>query len=240
MEQNNIELNISFVVIVLIIGYTAIYLLFGNIWGILFVLVITGIIWFYYVLNVNILNLFTHSIKKIDKEIHESASIEETNIQQLALKPQVFNLPGNQYTFGDAKAVCSAFGARLATYSEIEESYNSGGEWCNYGWSDDQMALYPTQTDTYNQLQKIKGHEKDCGRPGINGGFMNNPQLKFGINCYGYKPRMTQMDEYLMANKPIYPKSKQDIDMDNRVKYWKTKLTNLLVSPFNHNTWSRL
>jgi hypothetical protein len=28
--------------------------------------------------------------------------------------------------------------------------------------------------------------------------------------------------------------------MENRVNYWKDKLTEILVSPFNHNTWSKL
>jgi hypothetical protein len=36
------------------------------------------------------------------------------------------------------------------------------------------MALYPTQYNTWKELQKIKGHENDCGRPGINGGYMIN------------------------------------------------------------------
>jgi hypothetical protein len=31
------------------------------------------------------------------------------------------------------------------------------------------MALFPTQKETWDKLQKIKGHEHDCGRPGING-----------------------------------------------------------------------
>ena len=58
---------------------------------------------------------------------------------------QVFNVPGNQYGYEDAKAVCSAYGARLAKYGELEDAYKKGGEWCNYGWSDGQMALFPTQ-----------------------------------------------------------------------------------------------
>ena len=42
----------------------------------------------------------------------------------------------------------------------------------------DQMALYPTQKKTYNKLQTIKGHEHDCGRPGINGGYIANPKCE--------------------------------------------------------------
>ena len=161
-------------------------------------------------------------------------------VPEILLKPQVFNIPENTYVYADAKALCSAYGSRLATYKEVENSYNKGGEWCNYGWSDDQMALFPTQQKTFDDLQKIKGHENDCGRPGVNGGYMSNPALKFGVNCFGYKPRMTTEEEDLMATQPIYPKTAKDIAMENRVNYWKDKLTEIIVSPFNHNTWSKL
>lgn len=161
-------------------------------------------------------------------------------VPEILLRPQVFNVPGNDYVYPDAKSLCSAYGARLATYKEIEESYENGAEWCNYGWSDGQMALFPTQQKTYDELQKIEGHENDCGRPGVNGGYIANPALKFGVNCYGYKPRITSTEEYLMASEPIYPKTEKDIAMENRVNYWKDKLSEIIVSPFNNDTWSRL
>jgi len=161
-------------------------------------------------------------------------------VPEILIRPQVFNIPGNDYIYPDAKALCSAYGARLAKYSEIEEAYKDGAEWCNYGWSDGQMALFPTQQKTFDELQKIEGHENDCGRPGINGGYMANPKIKFGVNCYGYKPRMTSTEKDLMETEPLYPKTAKDIAMENRVNYWKDKLSEILVSPFNHNTWSRL
>jgi hypothetical protein len=161
-------------------------------------------------------------------------------VPEILLKPQVFNIPGNDYVYPDAKALCTAYGSRLATYKEVEDSYKDGAEWCNYGWSDGQMALFPTQQKTYDELQKIEGHENDCGRPGVNGGYIANPAVKFGINCYGYKPKITENEEELMATQPLYPKTLKDIAMENRVNYWKDKLTEILVSPFNHNTWSRL
>lgn len=161
-------------------------------------------------------------------------------VPEILLKPQVFNVPGNDYVYPDAKALCSAYGSRLATYKEVEDSYKDGAEWCNYGWSDGQMALFPTQQKTYDELQKIEGHENDCGRPGVNGGYIANPAIKFGVNCYGYKPRINPSEEELMATQPLYPKTLKDIAMENRVNYWKDKLAEILVSPFNHNTWSRL
>ena len=158
----------------------------------------------------------------------------------LEVNTKSFINPENDFVYPDAKAVCSAYGGRLATYSEVEDAYKNGGEWCNYGWSEGQMALFPTQKKTFDKLQKIEGHENDCGRPGINGGYISNPAERFGVNCYGYKPRMTSTEEELMATEPIYPKTEKDIAMENRVNYWKDKLSEILVSPFNNNTWSKL
>jgi hypothetical protein len=204
-------------------------------------IIINGLQYFFGVdIIAKLKNIFTGN-PEIDITIDTSrAEAAKAPVPEILLRPQVFNIPGNEYVYPDAKALCSAYGARLATYSEVEESYNNGGEWCNYGWSDGQMALFPTQKKTYDELQKIEGHENDCGRPGINGGYISNPKVKFGVNCYGYKPRMTSTEEELMATEPIYPKTEKDIAMENRVNYWKDKLSEILVSPFNNNTWSKL
>ena len=97
----------------------------------------------------------------------DSSSSYDSNTSSAA-KEEVFHIPGNDYVYDDAKALCGAYGARLATYNEVENAYNKGGEWCSYGWSEDQLALYPTQKETYEKLQSIEGHENDCGRPGVN------------------------------------------------------------------------
>ena len=153
---------------------------------------------------------------------------------------EVFNVPGNKYTYDDAKALCKAYNSRLATYGEVESAYNSGGEWCNYGWSEGQMALYPTQQSTFDMLQKVDGHKNDCGRPGVNGGYIENPAVRFGVNCFGYKPKMRSDEEALMASTTPYPKTKKDIELEQRVSYWKDKLSTILLSPFNHRNWSKL
>ena len=199
--------------------------------------VINGLQYFFSIdIMAQIKNLFTGN-PEVDITVVNTNS---TTVPELALRPQVFNIPGNEYVYPDAKALCSAYGARLATYKEVEDSYNAGGEWCNYGWSDGQMALFPTQQKTWDELQKIEGHENDCGRPGVNGGYIANPAVKFGVNCYGFKPRINSTEEDLMANEPIYPKTLKDIAMENRVNYWKDKLTEIIVSPFNHNSWAKL
>ena len=204
-------------------------------------IVINGLQYFFGVDIVAKLKNILSGTPEVDITVDTSrAEAAQNEVPQILLRKQVFNIPENNFVYPDAKAICSAYGARLATYKEVEEAYRDGAEWCNYGWSDGQMALFPTQQKTFDNLQKIEGHENDCGRPGINGGYMANPAVRFGVNCYGYKPRMTSTEEELMASEPLYPKTLKDQAMENRVNYWKDKLSEVLVSPFNHNTWSRL
>jgi hypothetical protein len=155
-----------------------------------------------------------------------------------SLRKQVFNIPGNYYNYENAKALCKAYDAELASYDQVESAYMRGAEWCNYGWSANQMALFPTQKQTYNTLQTIPGHENDCGRPGINGGYMANPRIRFGVNCYGYKPQIREKEEQLMESSTPYPETAQDKIFQKRVDFWKNKIDQIILSPFNHNIWS--
>ena len=205
------------------------------------VLILINGLQYFFGLNIitSIKNMFT-SEPEIDIAVSNTPTTMPSVIPEMKYTKQVFNIPGNNYIYSDAKALCNAYGADLANYKQVEDSYNSGAEWCNYGWSDGQMALFPTQQTTYDGLQKIPGHENDCGRPGINGGFMANPDLKFGVNCYGYKPKITEEEEELMQDIPVYPRTAKDILLENRVDYWKERLPDILVSPFNHKNWSKI
>ena len=211
--------------------------------AIFFILIVINGFQYFFGIDIiaKISNLFSGN-PVVDISVDTTAAQSGTagSVQEIKLYPQVFNIPGNDYVYPDAKALCSAYGSRLATYKEVEDAYKGGAEWCNYGWSEGQMALFPTQQKTWDKLQTIEGHENDCGRPGINGGYMKNPAVKYGVNCYGFKPQMTAEEEELMATSPIYPKTKKDIAMEQRVKYWKDKLSSILVSPFNHNSWSKI
>jgi len=208
---------------------------------------INGVLWYVFGidLNVHIYDIFTDTAK-LDIEINNNPDavlpsvIDSSTVPRIRRKKQVFNIPENKYTYGDAKAMCSAYDARLATYKEVEDSYNNGGEWCNYGWSDKQLALFPTQQSTYDILQDTKGHENDCGRPGVNGGFIDNKNVRFGVNCFGYKPKMTSEERQLMDSVTPYPQSAKDIAFQVRVDYWKTKISEILVSPFNYESWGRI
>ena len=161
-------------------------------------------------------------------------------IPELRLTKQVFHLPGNKYTFEDSKAICKAYGGKLASYKQMKGALEQGADWCSYGWSKDQMAYFPTQFEKWQNLQKIKGHKHDCGRPGINGGYIKNPNVRFGVNCYGYKPKMSEREAELMESSSPYPRTQKEIEFDKRVNHWRNKIPQILVAPFNQNNWSVL
>ena len=209
---------------------------------VLVILIIINALQYFFSIDITayINNMFTAN-PQVDIVVNQDTyQPDSTSVPEIKIMKQVFNVPGNYYTYKDANAICNAYGSELATYQQIESAYNSGAEWCNYGWSADQLALFPTQQQTYNDLQNIKGHENDCGRPGINGGYISNPDVRFGVNCYGYKPEINSEEEELMKNTTPYPETTEEIDMQKRVDYWKNKVDDILVSPFNYNTWSEL
>ena len=151
-------------------------------------------------------------------------------------KPEVFNISNNKYTYEDSQAICRAYDSRLATYDEIESAYNNGAEWCNYGWSADQMAFFPTQKKTWQDLQVSEKHKNNCGRPGVNGGYFANPNIKFGVNCFGQKPKAKANDVFTKTIVP-FPQTEKDNELEKKVEFWKNE--NLQVSSFNKEKWSR-
>jgi len=206
-------------------------------------LVLNGVRYFYDIdISASIKGIFS-SEPEVDIEVNNIGKVvppQPAPVPEITYEKQVFHVSDNTHSFEDARALCKAYGARLATYDEVSDAQRDGAEWCSYGWSADQMALYPTQKSTYDKLQKIEGHEHDCGRPGVNGGYIANPKVKYGANCYGYKPEITPEEKLKMEIDEIYPKSKKDIRFDKKVEQWRRKLGEVLVSPFNKTTWSKV
>jgi hypothetical protein len=179
----------------------------------------------------------TNSSGSNSSDSNSSESKSSGSDSKSSSEKQVFNIPGNYYTYDNAKELCSAYDAKLATYDQIEKAYNNGADWCNYGWSENQLALFPTQKKTYEELQKKPGHENDCGRQGVNGGYIANPNVKFGVNCFGYKPKKSNFDSELMNKLSPYPEKQEDIEFQQKVNKMKNKLNEIAISPFNNNNW---
>lgn len=149
-------------------------------------------------------------------------------------KKEVFYVSGNNYTYDDAPAVCAAYSADLATYDQVNEAYSGGAEWCGYGWTQGGMALFPTQQDTWDALQGEVDQAKrtGCGRPGVNGGYFN-PATKFGVNCYGVKPKDGGATKY-----PTPLPGTDSSQFNQAVNKFRSMLNKMVVSPFNRDGWS--
>ena len=189
-------------------------------------------------------SLFNRKVENDDEE-DEAEETQETGKQE-----EVYNVSNNLYTYEEAPYVCQALNGRLATYDEVEKSYESGAEWCNYGWSQDQLALFPTQKETWNKLKgsvnecdkKGASIQNMCGRPGVNGGYIANPNIKFGVNCYGVKPEPKDYEKNMMdANKnKVLPKSRHQSAIDRKAEFWKENADKLLtINSYNKDKWSR-
>ena len=117
-------------------------------WGLfIFLILINGMQYFFQIdVKTGVKNLFSPT-PEIDLRIStpEEEDEEDEPLPEIKYEKQVFHVPNNIYTYKDSKAVCKAFGAELADYNQIEKAYKNGAEWCGYGWSKNQMALYPTQ-----------------------------------------------------------------------------------------------
>uniref|UniRef100_A0A6C0B2Y0 Link domain-containing protein n=1 Tax=viral metagenome TaxID=1070528 RepID=A0A6C0B2Y0_9ZZZZ len=166
-------------------------------------------------------------------------SSNNTNTQ----KQEVFNVSGN-FTYDDAQVVCAAYGASLADYDQIEETYNNGGEWCNYGWSAGQYAYFPTQKTTWDKLKQSSDPkiQQSCGRQGINGGYVSDKTKQLGINCYGHKPAPLDKDYELRQQQQsiINAKTKEDIELESKIQYWKQQIDGgtISVNHYNQTVWS--
>ena len=146
---------------------------------------------------------------------------------------QVFNVSRNLYKFSDAEPLCRAYGAELATYDQVKDAYKAGADWCNYGWSKGQLALYPTQKSTYDKLQHGPEHERmSCGLPGVNGGYFPNEEQRFGVNCYGSRPAESALDERVQMEE------RSDTAFDREVNHYKAELDSIAVNPFSPKQWS--
>ena len=210
----------------------------GLLWVTLVIIVLVQ--FFKQVFNLSLLD-FVNEMQENKQELEETS--EDNTIEApVTSENEVFHVGNNKYTYDDAKAICKSYNAELATYQQVENSYKNGGEWCGYGWSQDQMALFPTQQSTYDKL-KENGPEvqHNCGRPGVNGGYITNPYIKFGVNCFGKKPDATSSDmARLTANEDYLPQTAEQRELQAKINYWKENAAELLqLSSFNKDKWSR-
>jgi len=217
-------------------------------WAILIIVVLLN--GFQYFFNTNITTEITNLLSTKPKITIAQSVPEDSNASSdlgsgpsLKMRKQVFHIPSNIYDYENAKALCQAYGADLANIDQMEEAHKSGAEWCSYGWSDNQMVLYPTQKSTWEELQKSNDPAKknSCGRPGVNGGYMENASMKAGVNCYGPKPEMNQSSSKLMSSIQNVEAGKMlNPEHEARVQEMRGKINDIVIAPFNKSAWSLL
>jgi len=173
-----------------------------------------------------------------DQESKIPATIAEKMLPTGAPGSEVFAVSKNTFTYYDAQPLCKALGAELATYDQVKAAWDKGADWCNYGWVKGQNAIFPTQTDTWQKLQAGPEEERGaCGRPGINGGYFDNPELRFGVNCYGPKPAQSTHDEAVVAKRTGQPLTAGALEVEKKVSKFRSEADNIGVLPFNGNKW---
>lgn len=134
---------------------------------------------------------YNENLNQFSGSENTSESYEETGCN-----PEVYHISENKYDYASAVGICKKMGGRIATLDEMIDTYKKGANWCNYGWSDNQMALYPIQKEYWKTLQGDKTKKYECGAPGLNGGYFSNTNYKFGVNCVGVKPQPLIKDKY--------------------------------------------
>ena len=205
----------------------------------LFVMMVIGVIGSEYFFGINLTATIQNLFNKpeidiaivqpdIPSETPETPStLPSTDNLLDTTRKQTYHVQG-RFDYMNAKAVCKAYNGQIANIKQVMDAYDKGAEWCDYGWSDDRMALYPTQYKSWKSYQEL-GHKEQCGRPGVNGGYNHHLMQKLGVNCFGKIPKL---------NGPMPKTTLPPGVVDSRVEYWKSKLGNLNISPFNYDSWS--
>jgi hypothetical protein len=187
-------------------------------------LCIIGVIGTNYFLGVELTTTLSSLFSKpeIDIDIvktenkHDQGQNNQDQINQ-GHDPETYHING-QFDYSMARSVCKAYNAKLASFSQIKDAYDKGAEWCDYGWSEDNMVLFPTQESTWKKNQN--GKKDQCGIPGINGGYNHRINQKLGVNCYGVKPTGKMPIMAAPVEQKVIPKQGT-------------------VSPFNYVAWSQ-
>ena len=142
---NEIVMNpIMYVILTIIILIYIVFYLGTSIGSIAPFLISIIIILVVFIVLYNNNNKVELNVDKIEDKIEDK--MDKIKLPKIDLEfKEVFNIPENNYNYQEAKEICKAYNSKLATYDQIEDAYNDGADWCKYGWSAKQMALFPTQ-----------------------------------------------------------------------------------------------
>jgi hypothetical protein len=172
----------------------------------------------------------------LEESCNNTTDEDNRNTQLPCDKEEVFHLNDQIYTYDQAKCKCAVYGAKLASYNQLVDAYNEGANWCSYGWSNHghgPSAYYLTQKNEYDLLQASPNPDDrdNCGQTGLNGGYFQNKNMRFGINCYGIKPQLDPNKIIIEPPQTGFCDLPENINASN-------KLNNEGIAPFNTEVWS--
>jgi len=152
---------------------------------------------------------------------------------------EVFHVGDNKYRYDEAAPLCESLGAQLATYDDVKKALNHGADWCSPGWVKGQQAVFPTQESTFQKLQEGPEDQRNaCGtRPGIQGGFYDNPDLRFGVTCIGKKPEQSDTDR--RASSKQQNLTPDALTYQKEVNHFKQISNEIPIAPFNSISWNK-
>lgn len=182
-----------------------------------------------YLMYDKIYALLTSVVEEEEKVNPKPEKLPPKNtVRKLHDGKEVFHIANNELTYDDAKDVCKQYGSELADYDQMVHHYQHGGDFCNYGWSKNELALFPTQKKTWEKLQNAAPSKRDiCGHYGVNGGKFPK-HMRFGANCYGKRPEKPDYDFE-------FPKLPEREKIVKKIRRFK----NVIVAPFNRYRWER-
>jgi hypothetical protein len=170
------------------------------------------------------------------KEEESSDPNNEGDSEIVEQKPEVFLVEednnGGKFKSADAEKICTGLDSKLATYTQLLDAVNKGGEWCTYGWINDKGTIdgYMPNKDSkciLDNSKSIAGPFQDIDK--------NNDELS--VNCYGIKPDMDS--EFIKLYNDAQEIKAQTIKDDAAAKKaFSDKIKNVNVSPFNPTNWS--
>ena len=170
-------------------------------------------------------------LEKVKREL-DSLKSQLADNKNVSQGNEVFLVRNNIFSQDQAPKVCKAlFNSSVATKDQLQDSYNNGANWCNYGWTKEEDQAYYT-------LQEDSNKSFCGGKKGLNGGLLDdNNNYKLGIHCFGKKPSEL---EYSSLEKIYQDSSLSENDIALLEEYRKKmNVGGIKIAPFNNKNWSQ-
>ncbi len=186
---------------------------------------------------------------KKDSQKKESQDKKEKADEEEEKDKEVF-LIYNKYNYLEAKEICKLYSGRLATEKDLNRAFKKGANWCTWGWIDGEAVAYPVQEKYWTDVEKI--HRGFCGpTAGINKIKDVDPFKRFGVTCYGIKPKRTNNDKDMKSielnemnkmdslSKAIM-ECKKEKQIEEQKKWIEKQMKLVSILSFNDSKWSIL